>query len=78
MCGILGLARGMNRGSRSTGVVRRATELVQHRGPDDEGYLLWDGTGTALVYAGRDTAVESRDAYGLQPLPPEAEWRVAF
>ena len=78
MCGILGLACGMNRGSRTTGVVRRATELVRHRGPDDEGYLLWDGTGTALVYAGRDTAVESRDAYGLQPLPPEAEWRVAF
>jgi len=77
MCGILGLARARSADRFPTGVVARATEIVRHRGPDDEGYLLWS-VGTPRKYAGLDTTAESRREHGLFDLPGEAVWRVAL
>ena len=77
MCGIVALAR-PPLADRSTAPVRTATELVRHRGPDDEGYLLWDGSPQPHVFAGSDTPRAVRDALGLGDLPGAADWRVAF
>ena len=78
MCGILGLARSIAAPGGSTSALRAATEIVRHRGPDDEGYLLWDGEGAPRVFAGHDTARESRDALALRELPEEEAWRAAL
>jgi len=77
MCGILGLVRSPNDSRTSTHPVCAATTIVQHRGPDDEGFLLWDGV-TSRAYAGVDTAERSRVEHGLDQLPADASWRVAF
>lgn len=78
MCGILGLVRALGGMDPSTGMVRAATTIVRHRGPDDEGYLLWKEGVHPRVFAGRDTARDSRDMHLLPDLPGVADWRVAF
>lgn len=78
MCGILGLARARGAAPVSARSVMQATEIVRHRGPDDEGYVLWtDGT-TPRRFAGPDTTTASRRAYALDDLPLHADWRVAL
>ena len=41
MCGISAF---VSKKGESASVIRRATEIIKHRGPDDEGYLLVDMT----------------------------------
>ncbi len=51
MCGLAGIFRSRNRGGRanlepvSTGLLRRMTEAIAHRGPDGEGYHFEPGLG---------------------------------
>ena len=55
MCGILGAAGGIATGA-SMGRLQRATARLRHRGPDDEGYALFDtSTGFARGFSGVDT-----------------------
>ena len=55
MCGIFGIWNLDQRPIDITGV-RRATDAIRHRGPDDEGYLLVDTRATrAISCAGPDT-----------------------
>ena len=55
MCGILGIAEPMH-ATIDVGEARRALKLIQHRGPDDEGYLLADtAAGTVQPCGGPDT-----------------------
>lgn len=61
-----------------TVALRRATDVVRHRGPDDEGYALWTLGEAPQVYAGGDTTDASRAFHHLAPLPAVAEWRVGF
>jgi asparagine synthase (glutamine-hydrolysing) len=77
MCGILALAR-VSSEPVTTRPVVAATALVAHRGPDDEGYLLWTGTPKPNVYAGPGTAAVTRRARRLEDVPAVAPWRVAF
>ena len=77
MCGILALVRHSG-AERSTAPLRAATELVRHRGPDDEGYLLWDGLAMPRVFAGAETSRSARDHLALGGLPAAFHWRVAF
>ena len=46
MCGIFGIVSASELGALS-GHVQRAVESVNHRGPDDEGYLTWSARDTA-------------------------------
>lgn len=78
MCGILGLIRARTKGVTSTHPLRAATEIVRHRGPDDEGYLLWDAVGTPRVFAGDETSSASRSEHRLHDLPSEDGWCVAL
>jgi len=51
MCGIFGY---LGSSSRLTGALRSMSEVLQHRGPDDEGFLVFRG-GTAVPLSGDDT-----------------------
>src|SRR5918999_1038887 len=77
MCGILAFVRA-DHGRAPTDALRRATRIVRHRGPDDEGYLLWSPGGRPEVFAEGDTASPTREAHALRTLPPVAEWRVGL
>jgi asparagine synthase (glutamine-hydrolysing) len=56
MCGIFGIVNRTNLGV-DLSVARRAVELLRHRGPDDEGYLLIDSRAArAVACQGPDTA----------------------
>jgi len=62
MCGIFGVwnFKGVNGHT-----LRKASAMLRHRGPDDEGFLLLR-EGRALSFAGEDTAVED-----FEPLPDD-------
>jgi len=78
MCGILGLVRVRRHGPTTTAALVEATQIVRHRGPDDEGYLLWAQGCAPRVYAGPETAPQSSAAHGLRALPSGTEWHVAL
>jgi asparagine synthase (glutamine-hydrolysing) len=78
MCGILCLVRFAEPGATSTAPLVQANRLVRHRGPDDEGYLLWRNGTPTKIYAGDETATASREAHRLTPLPAFADYQVAF
>ena len=58
MCGIFGLWHLDNK-SIAPATIQRATNLLRHRGPDDEGYLLVDTAKNCVSsYGGNDTMPE--------------------
>jgi asparagine synthase (glutamine-hydrolysing) len=77
MCGILTLVNA-DGGRVSTDVLRRATRIVRHRGPDDEGYLLWSPGRRPEVHADAETVQATKDSHALRTMPPVAEWRVGM
>lgn len=72
MCGLAGIVRAQP-GSVS-GWLRRTAATLRHRGPDDEGYWLLDGAGSARHWAGSETPVE----VGFDRLPDRADTRVGL
>ena len=78
MCGILCVVRCAGTAPAPTWPLVTATHIVRHRGPDDEGYLLWRGGCPPRVYAGPETSSPSREARRLANLPSLAEWRVGL
>src|SRR5687767_2855089 len=78
MCGILGLVRSSATPVAPSAPLRRATAIVRHRGPDDEGYTLWCLGRAPQVYSGADTTDASRAFHNLGALPDVAEWKVGF
>lgn len=56
-----------------------ANSIVSHRGPDDEGYLLWsEGVGLSL-YAGIDTSTSTRQAYNYEDInSSKKNWTVGL
>ncbi|MCB9294268.1 MAG: asparagine synthase (glutamine-hydrolyzing) [Lewinellaceae bacterium] len=76
MCGILGIVHIKNGKSPDISNLIYATELIHHRGPDDEGYLLWQ-KGIPEVFAGRNTAQSSLTQLNLKSIKPQP-WRIAM
>lgn len=53
MCGIAGF---LSLNPQPAHLVGKMSDLIRHRGPDDEGYLLFEnGQTPAFIYGGRDT-----------------------
>jgi len=76
MCGISGI---INRKQLSADELVKCTHMVAHRGPDDEGYLLWSPDDTPTIFIGSDSAQETRRHFGYQQLDPDNKnWRVGF
>ncbi|HEX5179666.1 MAG TPA: asparagine synthase (glutamine-hydrolyzing) [Gemmatimonadaceae bacterium] len=78
MCGILGLIRRDAALEEPTLPLVMATRRVRHRGPDDEGYLLWNPDELTRVYAGDETSPQTRDTKRLVLLPSRTRWRVGL
>src|SRR5688500_18371618 len=77
MCGIFAVLRHQSAALPTEPIVS-GTNLVSHRGPDDEGYVLWNRASGVRAYAGSDTRAESRRRRRLDDLPAIAEWQVAL
>ena len=78
MCGIFCLVRFAEPGTTSTRALVEGNNLVRHRGPDDEGYLLWRFGAQPEIFAGEETSTASREVHGLRSLPAYADYQVAF
>lgn len=78
MCGIFCLVQFGEFGLVSTKPLVDANNLARHRGPDDEGYLLWTPGLPATVHSGSETAPRSIDTRKLKPLPSSAHYQVGF
>jgi asparagine synthase (glutamine-hydrolysing) len=76
MCGIIALVN--LKDSAATEVMEKSTSIIQYRGPDDEGFLLWDGIGDPKVFSGKDTHVDTITSHELQSLPETYNWNVGF
>lgn len=71
MCGISGyldLDRGVD-----IGILRRMTDVIRHRGPDDEGYALIGPGGTSF-FGGNDTVKGWRSLRWKLPWGPLPFW----
>lgn len=76
MCGITGIIN--IKKSIHTVELQKATSIIQHRGPDDEGFLLWNGEAAPVIYSGHDTVNDSKQFHNLSPLPGSTDWKVGF
>src|SRR6478735_6955109 len=77
MCGITGIINFSK--SVHKGDLQKATAVIAHRGPDDEGYMLYDGESLPVIFSGNDTSVESIAAHNLKPLSDSNKnWTVVF
>lgn len=66
MCGIFGL---INKGGVNVNHLIKSTDLIKYRGPDDCGYMLYNGFDKPLVYSGSDSTSGSIAMHGLEPIP---------
>jgi len=78
MCGILTIINKTKDLTQETGHLKQATDIIGHRGPDDEGFLLWHSSTGARLYAGEQTSSASRHDYSLETLPEKSNWQVAM
>ena len=51
----------------SNGVIKRMTDLIRHRGPDDEGFIFYKDH-TVVVAGGEDTPTEVWKSDGMNIL----------
>lgn len=62
MCGIAGIASISNKQKIDFETLKRMTAQIVHRGPDDEGYLLFDlPRKLAMPFCGKDSSAEVKD-----------------
>lgn len=65
MCGIAGFID-LDGQAVAPALLKRMTDVIRHRGPDDEGYVLIDQrSGERKVYAGADSPADLRQALPL-------------
>lgn len=62
MCGIFGL---IQPDRFQTGELHAMSRLIRHRGPDDEGFAIFDGEGSPILFGGVDTPVVSLNVDGV-------------
>lgn len=74
MCGISGIVNKQGAAAYNSGDLRKMTEAIRHRGPDDVGYLLFTKNGQLLTAGDDDTPAEvySNTAVSYRPQSPIA------
>jgi asparagine synthase (glutamine-hydrolysing) len=76
MCGITAV---INKKHISSQFLVQANALVAHRGPDDEGFLLWTRDSGLQRFLGQDTNKNSISHHHLLPLSAEtSQWQIGF
>ena len=68
MCGITGIIKLGDGTEFQTENIWPMTKTIRHRGPDDEGYLLYNGN-TACIFGGDDTNFEEQSHAGISYFP---------
>src|SRR5512133_664197 len=78
MCGISGIYH-LDRKPVDTAVLRRMTEVIRHRGPDDEGFLLINTQRDKLQsFSGNDSTPEIRREFPLLENSLDANLALGF
>ncbi|MDB9359760.1 asparagine synthase (glutamine-hydrolyzing) [Nodularia spumigena CS-588/02] len=62
MCGIVGIVNFKNPSDQQISHLVRMTKSLRHRGPDDEGYVIFEDDGTVHNYCGEDTPQTVRNS----------------
>lgn len=76
MCGITAV---FNKSGLSSDYLRKANTIISHRGPDDEGYLLWKPGALITVLSGSDTSEETQQAFHYPSLTENyTEWTIGL
>jgi asparagine synthase (glutamine-hydrolysing) len=76
MCGILGIVN--KKPEQKSGVLIKASSIISHRGPDDEGFLTWMPGGKPKVWAAADTAASTHEYWKYDTLTGSEDFRVGF
>ena len=76
MCGILSIISFKNNISGTD--LRKASDVIRHRGPDDEGFLTWVPGAAPEIWAGDDTATSTREHWKYTDLPRDKTFKVGF
>jgi len=76
MCGILAIVRS-NKENGAEDLIK-ASSIISHRGPDDEGFLTWSPGTVPEIWAGRDTASSTLDFWKYKYLSPHQNFKVGF
>ncbi len=76
MCGILGIVN--KQPAQKAGVLIKASSIISHRGPDDEGFLTWMPGGKPKVWAAKDTAASTHEFWRYDTLTGTEDFRVGF
>jgi asparagine synthase (glutamine-hydrolysing) len=79
MCGIVGIVN-VGKDKISGAELIDACAIINHRGPDDEGFLTWseDESATPRIWAGGDTAESTLHHWKYDKLTPERRFSVGF
>ena len=76
MCGITAV---INKNNIPTQFLVQANSIVAHRGPDDEGFLLWNPETGLRVFSGNDTATPSIQQHHLTNVSTvTTNWKVGL
>lgn len=77
MCGFAGIY--LNQGSADKSLLQRMTNLIKHRGPDDEGYCaIHRESGKIRNYSGKDSVLPIKEKYPAFPDEFEANLLMGF
>jgi asparagine synthase (glutamine-hydrolysing) len=76
MCGITAV---FNKAGIDSAYLRKANQIVAHRGPDDEGFLLWRAGDILQILAGPDTSEETKMAFQYPDLTDsQTDWQIGL
>jgi asparagine synthase (glutamine-hydrolysing) len=76
MCGILAIINKHRKLKADS--LARATSVIRHRGPDDEGFLTWSPGEASRVWFGDDTATSTKAHYSYDALDTSASFHVGM
>jgi len=76
MCGILAVVH-KDQNQDSADLIK-ASAIIRHRGPDDEGFMTWAPGSKANIWAGKDAAATTIDFWKLNRLQPQQTFKVGF
>ncbi len=76
MCGILTIVN--KKTDNSSGNLIKASSIIKHRGPDDEGFLTWLPGERPKIWAGGDTAASTNEYWKYETLAEGQPYKVGF